>query len=191
MGEFGHLGLPRGAGHVLRHSHLDAAPPWAILACRVCRLGGIGRSTQRRAPGERGAVRTSQAAHPLAHRVLRAARPGVAFLSRWSSVRMLLSPRPWCTRRSSVQSSRLQQLVLLVDDASSAWSRRQQEIVRRPISFVLPGLHSSQRPLMESEWPTPAPELQHSWLLVLRTWGCTEPTFLPFGCTSAVCEGEE
>ena len=57
LGEFGHLGLPGGAGHVLRHSHLDAAPPWAILACRVCRLGGIGRSTQRRAPGERGAVR--------------------------------------------------------------------------------------------------------------------------------------
>jgi hypothetical protein len=71
LGEFGHLGLPGGAGHVLRHSHLDAAPPWAILACRVCRLGGIDRSTQRRAPGERGAVRTSQAAHPLAHRVLR------------------------------------------------------------------------------------------------------------------------
>jgi hypothetical protein len=43
-----------------------------------------------------------------------------------------------------VQSSRLQQLVLLVDDASSAWGRRQQKIVvRRPISFVPPGLHSS------------------------------------------------
>jgi hypothetical protein len=36
----------------------------------------------------------------------------------------------------SVQSSRLQQLVLLVDDASSAWGRRQQKTVRRPISFV-------------------------------------------------------
>jgi hypothetical protein len=35
-----------------------------------------------------------------------------------------------------VQSSRLQQLVLLVDDASSAWSRRQQKIVRRPPNIV-------------------------------------------------------
>jgi hypothetical protein len=80
----------------------------------------------------------------------------------------------------------------LVGDASSACSRRHQKIVRRTVTFVPPGLHSSQRPSTESEWPTPATELQHSWLFVLRTWGCTEPTFLPFGCTtSAVCEGEE
>jgi hypothetical protein len=63
-GEFGHLGLPGGGG------------PWAILACRGCRLGEIGRSTHRGAPGERRAARTSQAAHPLAHRVL---RPGPAY----------------------------------------------------------------------------------------------------------------
>ena len=38
--------------------------PWAILACHGCRLGEIGRSAYRGAPGERRAARTSQAAHP-------------------------------------------------------------------------------------------------------------------------------
>jgi hypothetical protein len=52
LGEFDHLGLPGGG-------------PWAILACRGWRLGGIGRSTHRGA-------RPFQPAHLLAHRVLRA-----------------------------------------------------------------------------------------------------------------------
>jgi hypothetical protein len=94
LSEFGHLGLPGGGG------------PWAILACRGCRLGEIGRSKDRGAAGERGGggglprppIRWPTGYYGQARR---------RFLSRWSSVRMLLSPRPWCTRRSSVQCAEL------------------------------------------------------------------------------------
>jgi hypothetical protein len=81
-----------------------------------------------------------------------------------------------------VKSSRLQQLVLLVDETtvqpvaggvSRTLYGAQWRLYRRAFilfAAAIDGIRMAK---------TPATELQHSWLFVLRTWGCTEPTFLP------------
>jgi hypothetical protein len=71
-------------------------------------------------------------------------------------------------------------------------SPRPWTTARRPVSLVPPDIHSSQRTSVGPAWPTPATELQHS--LVVAQGSNAEsrgPAFLPFGCTRAVCKGEQ